>query len=177
MASVPTSPHSHGPQGQPPTARTDLNFYRFAMAVLWTVVIMILCWLPGSMVRDLEDGSPWFKIPDLDKVGHAGIFVVFSVLWARVFTSRHRFAWVALAGFGLAIVTELVQKLPVVGRDGSFADTLTDGAGVLVGIVLAPLVEPVARYIESRIFRKTESPRVSLKGTTVTVDEVPRPSI
>ncbi len=160
MASVPTSPSPDGPKGQPAVARTDLKGYRLAMAILWTVVIMILCWLPGRMVHELEDESSWFKIPNLDKVVHAGIFVGFSILWARALSSRRRFALVALGGLGLAIVTELVQKLPVVGREGEIADALTDFAGVLVGIVLAPLVEPVARFIESLIFgKKNPNPR------------------
>jgi VanZ family protein len=156
MVSVPTIPSPGSPKAQPPAARTDLTVYRFAMAIFWSVVIMLLCWLPGSMVQELEHGSSWFKIPDLDKAIHAGIFVVFSILWSRAFTSRRRFAWVVMGGFGLAILTELVQKLPVVGRDGSIADTLTDGAGVLAGIVVAPVVEPVVRFIESRIFRRNE---------------------
>jgi VanZ family protein len=174
MAFFPTSPNSDSPTRQPPPARTDLNVYRFAIAILWTVVIMMLCWLPGPMVKELEEGSSWFKIPDLDKMIHAGIFVVFSILWARALTYRRRFAWIALAGFGLAIVTELVQKIPAVGRDGNVADALTDGAGVLVGIVVAPLVEPVARYIESRIFRNNETQPARMDAPTVAVDPAPR---
>jgi VanZ family protein len=151
---VPTTPNLDDLKRQLPAALTILSRIRVAMAVLWTVVIMMLCWLPGSMVHELEGGSLWFKIPDLDKIVHAGIFVVFSVLWARALTSRRRFAWVALGGFVLAVVTELVQMLPIVGRDGEISDALTDFGGVLAGMVLAPLVEPVARFIESLIFRK-----------------------
>ena len=35
------------------------------------------------------------------------------------------------------------------GRDASFADGITDVAGLLVGLLLAPLVEPVAVSVES----------------------------
>ena len=96
--------------------------------------------------------SSWFEIPDLDKVVHCAIFVIFAILWARVWSSRRRFAWVALGGFVLAVVTELVQLLPVVGRDGEIGDVLTDAAGVLIGIAIAPLVEPLARFLECRVF-------------------------
>jgi hypothetical protein len=169
------SPSPASPNSQPPVARTDLNSYRIGTAIFWTVVIMALCWLPGSIVQEFEGGSSWFTIPDLDKLVHAGIFIVFSILWARAFSSRGRFAWIALGGLGLAIVTELAQKLPVVGRDGNIADTLTDAAGVLAGIVAAPLVEPLARFAESRIFRKTESRLVRLNRTMVIADGAPRP--
>ena len=151
MDAVPTTPNLDDLKKPLPAARAILSGVRVAMAVLWTVVIMMLCWLPGSMVHELEDGSSWFKIPDLDKIIHAGIFVVFSVLWARALTSRRRFAWVALGGFVLAILTELVQNLPIVGRDGEVSDAITDFGGVLAGMVLAPLVEPVARFIETLI--------------------------
>jgi hypothetical protein len=169
------TPNPDDSKGQPQAARTDLSGYRLAMAILWTIVIMMLCWLPGSIVQKLEDGSSWFDVPDLDKVIHAGIFVVFSILWARALSCRRRFAWVALGGLGLAIVTELVQKLPVVGRDGEISDAITDVAGVLVGMAAAPLVEPVARFIEARIFRIDISQPVILKGTTITVDAIQRP--
>ena len=156
--------------------RRDLNHIRLAMAILWTVVIIMLCWLPATMVRELEDESAWFQIPNLDKVVHSGIFVVFSILWARLGSSWRRFVWIALAGFGLAVVTELVQNPAVVSRDGSIADTITDVFGLLIGLALAPLVEPMARLIESRVFPRTASPTVTMDRTTATVDAAHGPS-
>ena len=176
MDAVPTSTSADDARRQPPATRSAVSHFRLAVASLWTVVIMMLCWLPGPMVQELEEGSSWFKIPDLDKLVHAGIFVLFSILWARALSSRRRYAWVALGGFALAIVTELVQKLPAVGRDGSIADAVTDAAGVLAGIAVTPLVEPLARFLESRIFRMTDSQKVPSDGTTVTVDAATPPS-
>ena len=175
MNAVPMTPSPDDANGRPPKAPTDVSRFRLAMAIMWTVVIMMLCWLPGPMIQVLEGDSSWFTIPDLDKVIHAGIFVVFSILWVRALSSRSRFTWVALAGLGLAAVTELVQNLPIVGRDGEISDALTDVAGVLVGIVLSPLVEPVARFIESRIFQKADFQPEPFKGTAVTADGAPRP--
>ncbi len=162
----------------PPTTRTDLRRPRLVIAVLWTLVIMVLCWMPGRMVHQLEDGSHWFlfKIPSLDKLVHGGIFIVFAILWARLGTSRRRFTWIALAGLGLAVLTELVQKLSVIGRDGSFADGAIDFAGILVGIVAAPLVEPGARWIELRVFPETASRAVPTRGTTVIVEDAAGPA-
>jgi hypothetical protein len=150
--------------------RVDLTRYRLVMAVVWTVVIMTLCWMPKFVVEDIEDESSWFRIPNFDKLVHCGIFVVFSILWARVWSARRRFAWVVLAGFVLAIVTELVQELPIVGRDASLYDTLTDATGVLLGIAVVPLVEPWARFLESRLFRESRIQPVPAPGATATVD-------
>ena len=175
MDAVPTTPSADDAKTQPQAASTGLGRLRLTMAILWTVVIMMLCWLPGPMVQELEHDSSWFRIPDLDKLVHAGIFVVFSILWLRVSSSPRRFAWVTLGGFALAAITELVQRLPAVGRDGSISDALTDAAGVLVGIVAAPLVEPVARFIESQIWTLTGIGLFSIASFALRVknDELP----
>jgi hypothetical protein len=86
-------------------------------------------------------------------------------------SSRIRFASVALAGFGLAVVTELVQNLPIVGLDGE----VTDCAGVLVGIISVPIVEPLARQVESWIWRKTTSQLGHSNKITLPVEEASRP--
>jgi VanZ family protein len=118
---------------------------------------MALCWLPGIIVNRIERGSGWFQIPDLDKVVHAGIFVIFSVLWLRVVSARNKYLLVGVAGIMLAALTELVQNLPIVGRDGSIEDTITDIAGAVAGLAIAPLVEPLLRYLETRLFRDSTS--------------------
>ena len=112
------------------------------MAVLWTIVIMLLCWLPGGVVEQVEAGSGWFKIVNLDKAIHGAIFVIFALLWARVGSSRRRFAWIAVGGVIFAAITELGQLIPAVGRDASVRDLIADSAGVLIGIVVFPWAEP-----------------------------------
>jgi VanZ family protein len=173
---VSTSPSFTDPNMQPATTRHDLHVYRVVMAILWTIVIMVLCWLPGGVVHRLEDRSSWFEIHNLDKLIHAGIFVIFSILWARVSSRRRRFGWIALGGFGLAVLTEIVQELPIVGRDGSAADAITDVVGVLAGIAVAPLVEPVARFLESQLFRNLTVTPLPAQGSTVVDDGANRPS-
>jgi hypothetical protein len=143
------------------------------MAVLWTLAIMTVCWLPSNLVRVVEDDSLWFKLPNLDKAVHGAIFVIFAILWARVGSSRRRFAWVALGGFVLGVVTELVQQLPIVGRDGSVDDAVTDTAGVLIGIAVAPLVEPLARFVECRVFPDTTARPVPAEAASATSEAGP----
>jgi VanZ family protein len=134
-------------------AGSTLMRLRIAMAVLWTVVILVLCWMPGKWVQELEQESPWFQVPDLDKVVHWGIFVVFTVLWLRTSTSTWRYAWVALGGLALASISELVQMFPAIGRDAEVGDAITDLIGVALGLALARWIEPLLRRAESRVFR------------------------
>jgi hypothetical protein len=138
-----------------PTAiGSNLKALRIAMAALWTLVILFLCWMPGRWVQKVEAGSPWFQVPDLDKVVHWGIFVLFTVLWLRTGHSRWRYVWVALAGLAVAAITELVQSsVPAIGRDGEIGDAITDLIGVAIGLTVARWIEPVLRRAESVVFR------------------------
>ena len=105
MKSVSTSPDDAGPAMERRLARSDLAIHRAVMAVLWTIVIMMLCWLPGHFVQKVESGSGWFKIVNLDKAIHSAIFIIFALLWARVGPLR-----AALPGSRLA--ESFLQQLP-----------------------------------------------------------------
>jgi hypothetical protein len=152
VESVPTSPKDPGPAAEWPVAGPDLKIHRAVMAVGWTIVIMMLCWLPGHLVQRVEAGSGWVKTANLDKLIHSGIFVVFALLWARVWSSRRRFTWIALGGVIFAAVTELGQLIPAVGRDATVPDVIADAAGVLIGIAAFPWAEPWFQLVESRWF-------------------------
>jgi hypothetical protein len=126
---------------------------RSTVAVLWTLVVLVLCLIPGYWLNRVEK-APWIWVPNLDKLVHWGLFVVHTILWLRVGSTRGRYVWVVLGGVALGIGTELGQKLPIVGRDGNRYDALSDICGVLVGLLVARFVEPLLRFVESRIFRE-----------------------
>jgi VanZ family protein len=129
-----------------------LKTLRFMAAVIWTLTIMTLCWLPKKVVHQVEGRSSWFEIHHLDKAIHCGIFVIFSVLWCGLWTSWRRFARVGFMGLGLAALSEIGQLVPFVGRDASVADGASDMLGCLIGLALVPLVEPLLRSIETHLF-------------------------
>ena len=86
-----SSDHSvgSGPEraASPAPRRSAIRFFRLAAAVFWTMLILVLCWLPEELVHEVEGGSNWFRIPNLDKVVHCGIFVVLSIAWMRVWVA------------------------------------------------------------------------------------------
>ncbi len=157
MNPPPTAESHAGSTIGPPTLERRLTNYRAMLAVFWTLVILMLCWLPKEVLREVEDDSSWFQIPNFDKVVHWGIFLLFTMLWLPVWSSRWRFLWVGLAGLVLAVVSEAGQAMPIVGRDASVADAVTDVIGVLLGLVLAPAIEPLVQRVESLILRKSTS--------------------
>lgn len=110
---------------------------RLISAVLWTLLILILCWTPEPYLPVNEDPNSWKILLHLDKVVHLGIFAVFAVLWLRALPrSRKTFCFIALAGLVLAGVTEAVQNLPIIQREGEFQDAVADFAGILLGFPL-----------------------------------------
>jgi hypothetical protein len=135
----------------PAAATKAATIVRFALATLWTLVIMVLCWMPKYIVQRVEESSSWFELPDLDKVIHWGIFVVFAVLWLRTGTSRRRYAWVALGGLVMAALTEVVQMIPAINRNAGLDDAITDLIGVAIGLAVARWIEPLLGWIESRL--------------------------
>jgi len=131
-----------------------VRIFRTVVAVVWTLAIMTVCWLPRDLVKQVEGESSFFEIPNLDKVIHWGIFAAFSVFWLRVGERQRRNAWVwvGLAGIGLSALTEIIQNLPIIGRDGEMVDFLTDAVGVVLGLAVARMVEPLLRRAESMVF-------------------------
>jgi VanZ family protein len=99
------------------------------------VLILVACWIPPQHLAVDESTGGFLKIPNLDKVVHTGIFFVFAVLWMRLGTGRRWAMRVLIGGVLLAIISELGQELPFVGRDAGVMDTLADVAGVVLGIV------------------------------------------
>jgi hypothetical protein len=152
VSPLPTSPIVVNPP-HAESSRLDLKSLRVAAAVIWTLMIMTLCWLPGEVVDTVEGSSSWFAIYDLDIAVHCGLFFIFALLWCRIWSFRGRYAMVGLMAVGLAAVTEFVQLLPAIGRDASLADGAMDMLGCVIGLALAPLLEPLLRSLETRLFR------------------------
>lgn len=118
---------------------------RLTLAVTWTLVILVLCWTPADWLPVKETGGPGWELPHKDKFVHAGMFFVFALLWLAAAREKpRRFAWVAGAGIALAVVTELVQNLPFLKRDGEVVDAVADCVGVLVGLWLFPWIDRVS---------------------------------
>lgn len=134
MNPPPTPQDDAGSSKTPMAIDRRVTTVRVIVAVLWTLVILTLCWLPRAVVQEVEKDNSLFQIPNFDKLVHWGIFLLFSLFWLRVGSSRWRFLWVALAGLVLAVVTEGVQLLPAIGRDASLGDGVTDFIGVMLGL-------------------------------------------
>ena len=109
------------------------------LAIVWTVIILVACWTPRESLPIREGGPSLLRYLHVDKVVHFGMFAVFSVAWRNA-ASRRASTPIAIAGILLAIVTELVQSTPIVGRDGDVWDALADALGVVGGLAFMEFV-------------------------------------
>ncbi len=115
---------------------------RVVLGVLWTIVILVLCWTPRAFLPVNQGPESLAQELYLDKFVHVGIFTVFTVLWLRTRPAgKTMYLWVLLAGTALAAITEIVQNLPGINREGEFQDAMADFAGVLFGFPLFHWIE------------------------------------
>ena len=115
-------------------------------AILWVFVILLLCWTPRIWI-EAPQGPRFFllEIPHLDKIVHLGIFTVFALLWMHALPGGHKsILFVVAFGLGLAVVTEIVQNVPIINRQGDFVDGTVDLLGALLGIAAYKIQ---ARYL------------------------------
>ena len=98
------------------------------LALLWTLVILTVCSVPGPNL-------PAEFLPlSVDKWVHATMFAVFAVLWSRARPGRPWQVLLAGAAFGVAI--EAWQATALVGRTPDALDALADVVGL--ALRLAP---------------------------------------
>ncbi|MGC8640678.1 MAG: VanZ family protein [Isosphaeraceae bacterium] len=124
---------------------------RLISAVLWTVIILMLCWTPDVYLPVDEDPNSWKIMLHVDKIVHLGIFAVFTVLWLRALPATWKWSVaLVLAGLALAAITEVVQNVPLIHREGEVQDAAADFAGVLLGFPLCWWIESVLKKWRAR---------------------------
>jgi hypothetical protein len=115
---------------------------RILLALAWTVLVLVLCWIPGRSLGLEVPGD------QTDKLAHAGMFAVFSWLWAWAVAPSMRTARILGAGLLLAVVTEIGQAVPLICRDPDPLDALADSIGVGFGLGVFRLRRPVPEPAE-----------------------------
>ena len=111
---------------------------RAAIAWLWTLLVFVLCWTPRQYVPEGQGRSTPFLFPHFDKLVHFLLFAGFSFLWLWAGPMKARVIF--WTGVAAAILSELGQLTPIVGRDATWLDGAADVVGVGAGIVAYHLV-------------------------------------
>ncbi|XZF13006.1 VanZ family protein [Chitinophagaceae bacterium MMS25-I14] len=101
------------------------------LAILWTLLIFILCFLP-------ENDIPQVNVPLADKWVHFILFGVFSLLWlcARPSVRPSFLLFIFfISVFTGWLVEELQGLLAFLGRSKDIMDILADAVGGLLGVI------------------------------------------
>jgi len=118
-----------------------IPFKYFLPGIAWFFIVAILTLMPGSDVPDVG----WLdKIPDFDKLVHAGLFgglsFLFSLPLLKMSFSFKQKTYlsirISLAVIVWGITVEFLQKFFIPGRDFDLLDWAADAAGVLISFWL-----------------------------------------
>lgn len=112
--------------------------------VIWTLIIGILCCLPGTMLPNEQN----FEVPNFDKLVHMGFFGGFVFSWNLYLCKRPlplakmllTFFFVYVLGNMYGIGMEYVQKYYIPMRDFSLGDIIADMGGAGLGYGLSNLL-------------------------------------
>lgn len=106
-------------------------------ALLWAAVILGLCLVPARGLPEWD----WFSLLDLDKLVHAVMFFVLSLLLAQAFRTAGRPAnylfWGIIISALYGVATEVLQGLEALGRRTDPADMIANTVGAVVAAVFA----------------------------------------
>ncbi len=108
-------------------------------AFLWSAIILFIIGIPGSNIPS----SSLFEIPHFDKMIHAGIFGVLSLLLCYGFFRQGKKPFSAGFSYTITIaicviyggLTEMYQHFYVAGRSGDFLDFVANISGSLAGML------------------------------------------
>ncbi len=105
-------------------------------ALVWTLLILFLCWMPRSWLRPTEAVVREVALGtwNIDKVVHLALFLGFGALWIG---AGLRWIMVLLGGLVITMMTEVGQYLvPALERSLHFADILADLVGLVIGVAI-----------------------------------------
>lgn len=101
-----------------------------SLAILWTLLIFFLCFLPGKDIPDVN-------IPFIDKWAHIILFGVFSFLWLCSAPSAN-LRWLLImfvTSVFLGWLVEYIQGHYIPNRTQDIVDIAADATGGIAGIV------------------------------------------
>jgi len=114
------------------------KIHRLGLAVFVAAVVFTLyaALAPGD---DTQGLIPW------DKAKHFIVFYGLTFL-AAVALPKSRFWKIAVVLLGFGIVIEILQGLPIIGRDADVFDVVADTCGI--GFFFGPII--VRRWLDAR---------------------------
>ena len=114
------------------------NLRKYWKSIVWAIVILILCGLPGNEVSKVK----FIDIPYFDKFVHLSLYLVFTLLLISDNNSKRKSNEVSVKAIILAtiaaiiygILIEVLQKYLFINRGAEIWDEVANTLGVLIAI-------------------------------------------
>lgn len=109
--------------------------YSLLAAILWTLIIFILCCTPGQYIPTTN----WLELLSFDKFVHASIFFTLAILWLiYLFKSNKQSNTSMILSILLCIayggMLEIMQATIFSNRSGDWLDFIANSFGCLMGL-------------------------------------------
>lgn len=109
--------------------------YSLVFAILWTILIFVLCSTPGQYIPTTN----WLELLSFDKFVHASIFFVLTCLWLVYFFKSNKLSPTVIISIMLFCVSyggllEVMQAKIFSHRSGDWLDFIANSFGCFVGL-------------------------------------------
>ena len=109
--------------------------YSLLAAIVWTLIIFILCCTPGKYVPTAH----WLELLSFDKFVHASIFFTLTFLWLLVGFKKNKLSlsfmiFIIIACIGYGSLLEIMQAKVFSDRSGDWLDFIANSFGCLMGL-------------------------------------------
>jgi len=131
------------------------SFFRIGAPILWAILILVLCSIPGKDIPSVG----WLQVLGPDKWVHAAIFVVQYLLLMLAFSNVYVERFWQFSGHWIAVMlcllyaalTEVYQHVFLPDRYGDVYDFIANTIGILIGILLYYRYgERILRYVSQQ---------------------------
>lgn len=109
--------------------------YSQLFAILWTILIFVLCSTPGQYIPTTN----WLELLSFDKFVHASIFFVLTYLWLTYFFKSDKCSLSSVIIIVFLCVSyggllEIMQSKVFSNRSGDWLDFIANSFGCLMGL-------------------------------------------
>lgn len=105
--------------------------FRYSKVIVWSIVIGILCFIPGNELKEIE-----INIPHFDKIIHFGLFFILGLTIRGLQSEKNHELVINLFMVFYAMIIEVIQHNFVPNRSGDVFDFIFDVLGLLVGVFM-----------------------------------------
>jgi VanZ family protein len=113
------------------------------LSIVWAVLIFVLCTIPSN-------GSPKFKIPNIDKIVHFGFFFVQSILLCLFLNFQTKYSFIKIVFISTILIFLYGGLIEIFQQEFFFRtcdiyDLIADVSGGFSGAIIYPVVIKILR--------------------------------